>query len=275
MYTHKWLIGFAALTLAVAGCAAESSSIAQTDSAEESADELRRAGSVVTIGAADANRKVDLQVGDELRVELAANATTGYSWRAPSTLPSGLKFVSQSYAPTGVGVGGGGVATLRFKATATRTSYGAVTLKYSRARASSSDSSFKFSIKIAAAPPARTCGGLAGLQCPADQQCVLSASHPDASGTCQPRPAIDPQPVGQFCGGIGAIRCPANLTCVLTARHPDAGGTCQVPSAPVAARCGGIAGLLCPDDQECVMSASHPDAMGTCRARPAIDPQPF
>ena len=29
------------------------------------------------------------------------------------------------------------------------------------------------------------CGGIAGIQCPAKYECVITAKHPDAMGTCQ------------------------------------------------------------------------------------------
>lgn len=32
-----------------------------------------------------------------------------------------------------------------------------------------------------------TCGGIANIQCPAKYECVITAKHPDATGTCQKR----------------------------------------------------------------------------------------
>ncbi|WP_299110772.1 Kazal-type serine protease inhibitor domain-containing protein [uncultured Bradyrhizobium sp.] len=40
-------------------------------------------------------------------------------------------------------------------------------------------------------PPARSCGGVAGLTCPAGQYCSISPpQHPDKMGVCRPKPEI-------------------------------------------------------------------------------------
>lgn len=35
-------------------------------------------------------------------------------------------------------------------------------------------------------PSGRMCGGIAGLRCPANEECVIRDRHPDASGVCRP-----------------------------------------------------------------------------------------
>ena len=92
----------------------------------------------------------------------------------------------------------------------------------------------------------KICGGFAGLSCPSGQRCVITDTHPDATGKCAAQTA-------QTCGGIAGLACPSGQSCVITASHPDATGTCAVPAAKKGERCGGnvlgakqcAAGLTC------------------------------
>jgi hypothetical protein len=68
------------------------------------------------------------------------------------------------------------------------------------------------------------CGGFGNIRCAAGLDCELSASHPDASGTCTKKPG--PGEEGGMCGGLGGIRCAADLDCQSSGSHPDASGTC-------------------------------------------------
>lgn len=47
------------------------------------------------------------------------------------------------------------------------------------------------------APPGGMCGGIAGIQCPSGQTCVMTGPrHPDQSGTCRPTQTPPPPPGG-------------------------------------------------------------------------------
>ena len=92
----------------------------------------------------------------------------------------------------------------------------------------------------------KICGGFAGLTCPSGQSCVITDSHPDATGKC----AVQ---AGQTCGGFAGLTCPSGQSCVITDSHPDATGKCAVQAAKKGERCGGnvvgakqcAAGLTC------------------------------
>jgi hypothetical protein len=103
------------------------------------------------------------------------------------------------------------------------------------------------------------CGGFAGIRCPNGSTCVITAKHPDASGTCKKTPAVE----GQFCGGIANLQCPSGFDCKLAGNFPDAGGKCQ--KAVVEGQfCGGIANLQCPTGFNCKLAGNFPDAGGKC-----------
>jgi predicted secreted protein len=64
------------------------------------------------------NRPIEVKVNQEFEVRLAANASTGYSWRVGQTVPALAKQLDARYiAPKTGRVGAGGTAVIRFKAT--------------------------------------------------------------------------------------------------------------------------------------------------------------
>ncbi len=51
-----------------------------------------------------------------------------------------------------------------------------------------------------AADPPHQCGGIAGLACPAGEQCSIGeCHHPDCSGTCVPPPTVPPRSPSEKC----------------------------------------------------------------------------
>jgi predicted secreted protein len=64
------------------------------------------------------NRPIHVKRNQEFEVRLAANASTGYSWRVGQTVPALVKELDAHYvAPKTGRVGAGGTAVIRFKAT--------------------------------------------------------------------------------------------------------------------------------------------------------------
>jgi len=64
------------------------------------------------------NRPIEVRMNQEFEVRLAANASTGYSWRVGQTVPALAKELDAHYvAPKTGRVGAGGTAVIRFKAT--------------------------------------------------------------------------------------------------------------------------------------------------------------
>jgi hypothetical protein len=57
----------------------------------------------------------------------------------------------------------------------------------------------------------QTCGGIGGLLCPRGFVCKMTATHPDASGTCERLGS--PQP--PRCGGFAGLQCPSGMECKL------------------------------------------------------------
>lgn len=57
------------------------------------------AGSVVRLTAAASGTTVRVHVGDTIVLSLAANASTGYSWRVTSRAPRVLRLLSARYVP--------------------------------------------------------------------------------------------------------------------------------------------------------------------------------
>jgi hypothetical protein len=126
----------------------------------------------------------------------------------------------------------------------------------------------------------KTCGGIAGLQCAAGEDCVIADKDlnvPDASGNCR-------KPTGrggdsQLCGGIAGIPCGPGLECVLPAHPvPDVPGKCQKASGSTDnTACGGFAGIACPSGFECVLPKVNgspvPDMAGHCTKQTSTDGQ--
>jgi hypothetical protein len=134
---------------------------------------------------------------------------------------------------------------------------------------------FTFTAKVIAARPTgakagEMCGGIAGVACAADLDCIIGATHPDASGICRKTPVGSG--LGEICGGIAGFLCKDGLECKLLGNFPDASGECVnagVPRPPSGSMCGGIAGLRCPEGFACALSGNHPDASGDCIAESA------
>jgi predicted secreted protein len=64
------------------------------------------------------NRPIEVKVNQEFEVRLAANASTGYSWRVGQTVPALATELDAHYVAPNTGrVGAGGTAVIRFKAT--------------------------------------------------------------------------------------------------------------------------------------------------------------
>jgi predicted secreted protein len=62
---------------------------------------------LVTIDVESSVEHVNLNVGDELRLRITENATTGYIWRQAAALPHGVVMLGDEILP---GIGGTGAA---------------------------------------------------------------------------------------------------------------------------------------------------------------------
>ena len=72
----------------------------------------------VELGQSDANRLVDVTVGQSVSVGLAENPSTGYRWAVDRVDSSILALESAQFAAPRAGMGAPGVRTFRFKVTA-------------------------------------------------------------------------------------------------------------------------------------------------------------
>jgi inhibitor of cysteine peptidase len=69
----------------------------------------------VTLSGSDSGKVQDLVVGQQLRVSLDANPTTGYRWEVDGSLPAQLEMVGgPRYAPESNAIGSGGTQTWTF-----------------------------------------------------------------------------------------------------------------------------------------------------------------
>jgi hypothetical protein len=57
----------------------------------------------------------------------------------------------------------------------------------------------------------RTCGDIAGLECPFDQTCIFRGCDPASAADCS---GVCVQKIGAFCGGIAGFPCVPGLACV-------------------------------------------------------------
>jgi len=106
-------------------------------------DAVSAAPPPITLIGQDAGKTFEVAVGQQVRVQLPSNPTTGYQWSVLGD-PAPLKFVKSDYAadPQAAGrMGAGGTQTLRFTAKAS----GKVELKLGYARSWEKD-----------VPPAKT-----------------------------------------------------------------------------------------------------------------------
>src|SRR5688572_11515223 len=104
----------------------------------------------------------------------------------------------------------------------------------------------------------RTCGGLLGLECDADEFCKFPSDAmcgiADATGTCAPIPSVCDAVVDPVCGCDGQTygnACEANRASVSVASD----GECEGSGETV---CGGLLGAACEADEFCDFP---PDAM--------------
>jgi hypothetical protein len=128
----------------------------------------------------------------------------------------------------------------------------------------------------------KTCGGFAGIQCPAGYTCKLNGDYPDASGKCVVTPKQTCANVkcasgthcemkginggsipvcikdDMFCGGFAGITCPAGYTCELDGTYPDAGGTCVVAPKQTCAN------VKCASGTHCEMKGINGGSIPVC-----------
>ncbi len=71
----------------------------------------------LTLTEADAGKTVQAHTGDQVIIQLSANATTGYSWAIDKTDTTVLTLEREMYTPyPGGGIGSGGTAVFTFRA---------------------------------------------------------------------------------------------------------------------------------------------------------------
>jgi hypothetical protein len=102
----------------------------------------------------------------------------------------------------------------------------------------------------------KMCGGIAGIKCKAGLNCIITAKHPDASGTCQ-KPKAGEE--GALCGGIAGLQCKPGFKCVMDTSGQSGGpppGAMGMPSKP------GSSGGPPPG----AVGLPFPDQSGTCTA---------
>ena len=102
----------------------------------------------ITVTAVDNGREISLAAGDDVVVELAENATTGYRWAVDGPLPAGLALSASDYEPGGSAPGAGG--TRRFRLHATGTGSGALSLKLWREWQGDGSVTQRFSVTVRA-----------------------------------------------------------------------------------------------------------------------------
>ena len=94
--------------------------IASLVGAQSTTTAIQRAANTIDIGQLGEEASVSLRVGDELRVLLSSNPSTGYSWQPSANNDAILQAGSVHVAvPPGAKPGTGGVATLTFTAKST------------------------------------------------------------------------------------------------------------------------------------------------------------
>ena len=131
-------------------------------------------------------------------------------------------------------------------------------------------------VSVAAEGPCQNsnvCGGIAGIQCPADQFCEFdegSCGEFDMTGSCRPFSEFCTQQFDPVCGCDGQTysnRCFAHSAGV-SVRHA---GECDAPQGTF---CGGFLGQTCGADEFCNYDDSAgsacgiADGGGTCEKRP-------
>lgn len=122
------------------------------------------------------------------------------------------------------------------------------------------------------AVPPDSCGGFAGVQCPAGEFCKYDeqamCGFADATGTCEPQPQACPQNYAPVCGCDGQTysnSCIANSAGVSVQHNGECGSN-------GGNACGGFAGLTCGTNEYCFYEVSAmcgaADQQGICKPKP-------
>ena len=98
------------------------------------------------VTAADNGREIEIAPGEEVVVELAENATTGYRWAVDGPLPAGLSLSASDYEPGGSAPGAGGTRRLRLHAAGSGS--GALSLKLWREWQGDGSVTQRFSVTV-------------------------------------------------------------------------------------------------------------------------------
>jgi inhibitor of cysteine peptidase len=101
----------------------------------------------IEVGEAEAGSTVSLTAGQELRVTLPGNPTTGFNWTVASADAGVLALAGEpSFKPDSAAIGAGGTITLTFKAVAAGDTE--LALKYSRSWETSVPPAKTYSLKV-------------------------------------------------------------------------------------------------------------------------------
>jgi inhibitor of cysteine peptidase len=68
------------------------------------------------IAKADTGKKLDVRIGEFLKLRLPENPTTGYRWQLLASGSPTLQLTEQSFAPSTASVGAGGMRSWVFRA---------------------------------------------------------------------------------------------------------------------------------------------------------------
>ncbi len=124
-------------------------------------------------------------------------------------------------------------------------------------------------------PPPGTCGGIAGIPCPAGQFCDRGLGNcdvADATGICRTPPATCTTAYNPYCGCDGKTYSNA-CTAAQAMVSLDHSGACNPPPPPPTVTCGGSTGVTCASPQYCAYPEGQcrvAGATGTCATRPQV-----
>jgi predicted secreted protein len=164
------------------------------------------------ISEKDNGKTVDVQLGRSFSILLESNASTGYRWSVKSvdrTLGQ-PKQTTIPGDPNRPGAAGAQKFTWSTKSPLNLVGKHQIQLEYQRPWAENSPPAKTFSVTVNivdAAPTAKKCGGLAGIQCAAGTYCEFTAAQAcgmaDQQGTCQKKPEFCPEVYSPVCGCDG------------------------------------------------------------------------
>jgi inhibitor of cysteine peptidase len=102
------------------------------------------------LGEADADQRRSVTIGEEIRVRLAENPSTGFRWSAPEYNQDVLEYLGGTYEPSSTRPGAAGSRSLRFRAVAS----GETSIRLASARPTVPDSpgSRRFEVTIDVSP---------------------------------------------------------------------------------------------------------------------------